>query len=54
MYKKLFLDDERSNSLSESDLELMKSTIMQTIDFTNQSLTLLKRKGDIISKIYAK
>jgi hypothetical protein len=53
MYKKLFLDDSRSENLSESDLEIMKTTIMNTMDF-NQSLTLLKRKGDIISKIYAK
>jgi hypothetical protein len=33
MYKKLFLDDERSNTLSTGDLELMKTTIMETIDF---------------------
>jgi hypothetical protein len=31
----------------------MKSTIMNTLDF-NQPLMLLKRKGDIISKIYSK
>lgn len=53
MYKKLFLDDSRSEGLSESDLEIMKTTIMGTMDFS-QSLTLLKRKGDIISKIFAK
>lgn len=53
MYKKLFLDDSRSESISVSDLEVMKSTVMSTMDF-NQPLTLLKRKGDIISKIYAK
>lgn len=51
MYKKLFLDG--TEAMSEADLELMKSAVMQTMDF-NQPLSLLKRKGDIISKIYAK
>ena len=54
MYKKLFLDDSRANDLSTSDLEMMKTSIMQTIDLGNQPLTLLKRKGDILSKVYAK
>lgn len=54
MYKKMFLDDERSNSISFEDLELMKTTVMNTMDFNSHSLLLLKRKGDIISKIYAK
>ena len=31
----------------------MKSSIMATIDFS-QNITLLKRKGDIISKIFTK
>ncbi len=33
-YKKLFLDDAKSESLSETDLEMMKSAIMQTLDFS--------------------
>lgn len=53
MYKKLFLDDSRSEEISADDLEMMKQTVMNTMDF-NQPMTLLKRKGDIISKIYAK
>ena len=53
MYKKLFLDDQKSEGLSAEDLEMMKQTVMQTMDF-EQPLTLLKRKGDIISKIFAK
>lgn len=53
LFKKYFLDDSRSETLSSSDLELLRTTIMNTLDF-NQNLTLLKRKGDIISKIYAK
>ena len=53
-YKKLFLDDQaRSESLSNSDLEMMKQAVMNTMDF-NQNMSLLKRKGDIISKIFAK
>jgi hypothetical protein len=31
----------------------MKQTIMSNLDF-NQPLSLLKRKGDIISKIFAR
>jgi hypothetical protein len=54
MYKKLFLDDSRAQSLSVSDLEMMKASIMQTMDLSNQPLTLLKRKGDILSKVYSK
>ena len=53
MYKKLFLDDARVDQLSTQDLELMKQNVMSTMDFT-QNITLLKRKGDIISKIFAK
>jgi len=53
MYKKLFLDDARSENLSAADLEIMKQSIMATVNFT-QSITLLKRKGDIISKIFSK
>lgn len=53
MYKKLFLDDSRSDQLSNDDLELMKGAVMNTMDFS-QNMTLLKRKGEIISKIFAK
>jgi hypothetical protein len=53
MYKKLFLDDARSENLSAGELEMMKGSIMSTIDFS-QNMTLLKRKGDIISKIFTK
>ena len=53
LFKKYYLDDRRAESISVDDLETMKSTIMGTIDFA-QPLTLLKRKGDIISKIFSK
>lgn len=54
MYKKLFLDDERADQLSIDDLEHMKMNVMGTIDFNANSLQSLKRKGDILSKIYSK
>jgi hypothetical protein len=53
MYKKMFLDQDNAKSLNFDDLESMKTQIMGTLDFTNQSLSLLKRKGDVISKIFA-
>jgi hypothetical protein len=53
MYKKLFLDDARSESLTQADLQMMLESIMNTISFT-QNISLLKRKGDILSKIFAK
>ena len=54
LFKKYFLDDKRAEgSVSESDLEQMRATVMSTLDFT-QPLLILKRKGDILSKIYSK
>ena len=53
LFKKYFLDDRRAESMTAEDLEQMRATIMNTLDF-NQPLIILKRKGDIISKIYAK
>ena len=53
LFKKYFLDDRRAEGISGDDLETMKTTIMSTLDFT-QPLMLLKRKGDIISKIFSK
>lgn len=54
MYKKLFLDDERASTLSADDLEHMKMNVMGTVDFASNTLQTLKRKGDILSKIYSK
>jgi hypothetical protein len=53
LFKKYFLDDKRSENLTENDLEQIRTTVMSTLDF-NQPLMVLKRKGDIISKIYAR
>jgi hypothetical protein len=38
MYKKLFLDDERSMSLTVDDLENMKASIMNTMDFNTNTI----------------
>lgn len=54
IYKKQFLDDERVNSFSVEELEAMKVAVMNTMNFSTDSLQVLKRKGDIISKVYAK
>jgi hypothetical protein len=34
VYKKVFLDDSRSASMSNEDLETMKANVMNTIDFS--------------------
>lgn len=52
VYKKLFLDDARAASLNNDDLEMMKAQVMGTMDFSQPMLTL-KRKGDILAKIFA-
>ena len=41
-------------SLSNEDLESLKNAIEGTLDFEAQPMVLLKRKGDVLSKIYAK
>jgi hypothetical protein len=53
MYKKMFLDDARADQMSVEELETMKRAVMGTMDFS-QNISLLKRKGDIISKIFTK
>lgn len=53
MHKKLFLDDARSENLTQADLQMMKESIMNTMSFSH-NISLLKRKGDILSKIFAK
>lgn len=54
LLKKYFLDErEGTTQISSADLEVMKQKLEADLNF-NQSLTLLKRKGDLISKIYTK
>lgn len=48
------MDVRAQSNLSESDLESLRSAIMNTIEFDKQPLSLLKRKGDIIARIYSK
>ena len=52
VYKKLFLDDSRASTLNNEDLEAMKAQVMGTMDFA-QPIQTLKRKGDILAKIFA-
>ena len=53
LYKKMFLDDARSDQISPADLEIMKNTVIQTLDFSHNQ-TVLKRKAEILSKIFNK
>ena len=41
-------------NLSEQDLTALKTAIEGTLDFESQPMSLLKPKGDVLSKIYAK
>ena len=49
LFKKYFLDDQQG--LQPSDFEQMKVTVMESLDFA-QPMLLLKRKGDIIAKVF--
>lgn len=51
LFKKYFLDN--SEGITESDFEMMKQAVMDSLDFNSQPLLLLKRKGDVISKIFS-
>lgn len=53
LLKKYYLDDKRAEGLTNEDLEQIKCTVMGILDFS-QPLIILKRKGDIISKIFAR
>ena len=54
LLKKYFLDVRATASLSNEDLESLKTAIEGSLDFEQQPLLLLKRKGDVLSKIYSK
>ena len=54
LLKKYFLDLRAKAELSAADLEQLKTAIEGTLDFEGQPMLLLKRKGDVLSKIYAK
>jgi hypothetical protein len=50
LFKKYFLDN--TEGVNPSDYESMQEAVMKSIDFKTQNMILLKRKGDLISKIY--
>ena len=54
LLKKYFLDLRAKAELSAADLEQLKSAIESSLDFEAQPMVLLKRKGDVLSKIYTK
>ena len=54
LLKKYFLDVRSQANLSAADLEGLKAAIEGSLDFDNQPMVLLKRKGDVLSKIYSK
>ena len=54
LLKKYFLDIRAQAELSAADLEQLKSAIESSLDFDGQPMVLLKRKGDVLSKIYSK
>ena len=51
LFKKYFL--ENSEGVSPDDLRQMQEAVMASLDFQTQPLLLLKRKGDVLAKIYA-
>ena len=51
LFKKYFLDN--SEGIAIGDYEQMKQAVMDSLDFKSQPLVLLKRKGDVLSKIFS-
>jgi hypothetical protein len=51
LFKKYFLDN--TEGVNPSDYESMQEAVMKSIDFKTQNMILLKRKRDLISKIYS-
>ena len=54
LLKKYYLDIKATATLNEADLEAFKQAVNASLDFSNQTISLLKRKGDVLSKIYSK
>jgi len=50
LFKKYFLDNQEGVNID--DYEQMRQAVMGSLDFKTQPMLLLKRKGDLISKIY--
>lgn len=54
LIKKYFLNERNSTQLGEADLDSLRQALLDSMDFAAQPLNLLKRKGEVLSKIYAK
>ena len=54
LLKKYFLDSRAQTELGPQDLENLRNALLESINLEKQPLNLLKRKGDVLSKIYAK
>lgn len=52
LIKKYFLDVTCKTQLSETDLEALRQAVMSSIEFEKQPLLMLKRKADVLSKVY--
>ena len=50
LFKKYFLDN--TEGVNPSDYAAMQEAVLQSLDFKNQNMVLLKRKGDFISKVF--
>ena len=50
LFKKYFLDN--SEGVAANDFDQMRIAVLESVDFQTQPMVLLKRKGDLISKIF--
>lgn len=50
LFKKYFLDE--SEGVNPDDYEQMKKAVLESLDFTSQSLLTLKRKAELLAKIF--
>ena len=50
LLKKYFLDN--TENVNENNFEDIKNAVTASVDTTNQPMLLLKRKGDLISKVF--
>jgi len=50
MFKKYFLDN--TEGVNPNDFDQMRVAVLESLDFKTQPMVLLKRKGDLISKIF--
>jgi hypothetical protein len=54
LIKKYFLDPRSQVALPETHLEAMRAAVTESIEFTNQALSVLKRKADVLCKLHYK